>query len=109
MAWALASEKILTKTKDIITKIPNFVISIIYVALFIMVLRLINMIPFKKKRSRRTSVPRRNPYYLNYRRGETRAQNLRNKRKGKYYSQKYEYEAVTGQPYKKIYGKSKYF
>ena len=42
MAWALASEKILTKTKDIITKIPNFVISIIYVALFIMVLRLVN-------------------------------------------------------------------
>ena len=49
MAWALASEKILTKTKDVVTKIPNFVISIIYVALFIMVLRLINMIPKSSK------------------------------------------------------------
>ena len=42
MAWALASGTILTKTKDIITKIPNFVISIIYVVLFIMILRLFN-------------------------------------------------------------------
>lgn len=65
MAWALASEKILTKTKDVITKIPNFVISIIYVALFIMVLRLINSIPKSVYRRRR---PKAKPLSLKERR-----------------------------------------
>ena len=83
MAWAIASEKILTKTKDIITKIPNFVISIIYVALFIMVLRLINLIP-KGRRSTRTS-GKKNQFLTAYEENMYNMQRRKYRKRKKFY------------------------